>query len=115
MVVAETNSKDYGEGGWPGQIQTAVVGNPATIPPYSVVCLEWTVAKLPPPALALVVTNGAQYLVWTGLTNVIYNVEAASNLPGAWTIVGRVANTAPNFAFTNWGAALRHFYRLAVP
>ena len=48
------------------------------------------------------------------LTNVIYNVQAASNLPGGWVTLGRAANTVTNFGFTNWSAGQRQFYRLIV-
>jgi hypothetical protein len=48
-------------------------------------------------------------------TNAIYNVQAASNLPGGWTTLGRVANTVTNFGFTNWSAGQQQFYRLVVP
>ena len=99
----------------PVQIQTASVTNVVTIPEYSVVCLEWTVSNVPPPALAVTVTNGAQYLEWAGLTNVIYNVQAASSFPGGWTTLGRVVNTVTNFGFTNWSASQQQFYRLVVP
>ena len=86
-----------------------------TIPEYSVVRLEWTVSNLPAPTLALTVANATQNLQWTGQTNVIYNVQAATNLPGSWTTLGRVANTATNCRFTNWHAGPQQFYRLAVP
>jgi hypothetical protein len=46
---------------------------------------------------------------------VIYNVQAASNLPGGWTTLGRVPNTVTNFGFTNWSAGQQQFYRLVVP
>ena len=99
----------------PVQIQTATVTNGVAIPEYSVVRLEWTVSNVPPPALAVTVTNGSQYLAWAGLTNVIYNVQAANHLPGGWTTLGRVANTVTNFGFTNWSAGQEQFYRLVVP
>lgn len=43
-------------------IQTVPVANPVTIPEYSVVRLEWTVFDVPPPTLAVTVSNDAQNL-----------------------------------------------------
>ena len=97
------------------QIQTASVTNVLTIPEYSVVRLEWTVFNVPPPTLALTLSPTNQNLHWTGLANVIYNVQGVTNLLGSWTTLGRVANTATNFGFTNWNAGPQQFYRLAVP
>jgi len=54
-------------------------------------------------------------LRWAGLTNVTYNVQGVTNLLGSWTTLGRVANAATNFGFTNWSSDLQRFYRLAVP
>jgi hypothetical protein len=96
-------------------IRSATVTNSATIPKYSVVRLEWTVFTVPPPALAITVSNGTPDLQWTGLTNVIYNVQSLPGLLGAWTTLGRVANTQNNFSFTNWTSAPQQLYRLAVP
>jgi alpha-L-arabinofuranosidase len=98
----------------PVQIQTATVTNGVTIPEYSVVRLEWTIFTPPPSALAVSVSNSTQILHWAGLTNVIYNVEAATNLLGPWTTLGRVINTQTNFGFTNWNCGNQQFYRLAV-
>jgi hypothetical protein len=97
------------------QIQTASVTNVLTIPEYSVVRLEWAVSNVPPPTLALTLSPTNQNLHWTGLANVIYNVQGVTNLLGSWTTLGRVANTATNFGFTNWNAGPQQFYRLAVP
>ena len=41
----------------PVMIQTQTVTNPITIPEYSVVRLEWTVFDVPPPSLALTVSE----------------------------------------------------------
>ena len=97
----------------PIQIQTG--GNPVTIPPYSVMRLEWTVFNVPPPQVALTVSNATQYLSWAGLTNAVYTVQGVTNLLGSWTTLGRVANTATNFSFTNWNFGSQQFYRLVVP
>jgi hypothetical protein len=70
---------------------------------------------VPPPTLALTLSQTDQNLHWTGQTNVIYNVQGVTNLLGSWTTLGRVANTATNFGFTNWNAGPQQFYRLAVP
>ena len=96
-------------------IQAQMATNPVTIPEYSVVRLEWTVLDVPRPALTATVTDGVQILRWAGLTNVIYNVEAATNLPGSWTTLGRVVGAQTNLAFTNWNVGARQFYRLVVP
>jgi len=96
-------------------IQTTTVTNPVSIPEFSVVRLEWTAFSVPPPVLALTVSNAMQNLQWIGLTNVVYNVQGVTNLLGTWTTLGRVANPQTNFGFTNWNAGWQQFYRLAVP
>ncbi|HUC84822.1 MAG TPA: hypothetical protein VL970_06495 [Candidatus Acidoferrales bacterium] len=96
-------------------IQSMTATNPVTIPEYSVVRLEWEVSVVPPPLLATAVAGGAQNLAWNGLTNVIYNVQATTNLLANWTTLGRVAQTQTNFGFTNWSSTPQQFYRLAVP
>jgi hypothetical protein len=77
--------------------------------------LEWQVFDVPPSQLALTVSNATQNLRWVGLTNLVYNLQGATDLPGAWTTLGRVANTTTNFSFTNWIAGPQQFYRLVVP
>jgi hypothetical protein len=100
----------------PVGIQTQTASNPVTIPEYSVVRLEWTVFQVPPPALALTASNPARILGWTGLTNVTYDVQVATNLNGTWATLGKVSSTQTNFSFTdlNNNNSLR-FYRLVVP
>ena len=66
-------------------------------------------------ALAVTVSNSTQNCHWAGLTNVIYNVQGATNLLSTWTTLGRVANTATNFSFTNWNSGPQQFYRLVIP
>ena len=90
-------------------------GNPVTIPPYSVLRLEWQVFAVPQPKLALTASNQVQNLCWTGLTNVVYNMQGITNLLGGWTTLGRVLNTATNFGFTNWNPRPQQFYRLGAP
>jgi len=97
------------------QIQTGTTTNPVTIPEYSVVRLEWTVFAIPQTALSLTVSNSTQYLQWPGLTNVVYSVQATTNLLSDWSTIGRIANTQTNFSFTNWYSGPQQFYRLAVP
>ena len=97
------------------QIQTNTVTNPIIIPEYSVVRLEWTVFNVPPPSLAVSVSDGVATLSWAGLTNVTYAVQATTNLGGTWTTLGQVSNTRTNFAFTNWNTGTLQFYRLLVP
>jgi hypothetical protein len=100
----------------PVQIQTLVgVTNPVTIPQYSVVRLEWTVFNVPKPALRLASADPARALQWTGLTNVVYNVQGAANVLGPWTTLGRVASTETNFSFTDYPTGAEEYYRLVVP
>ncbi len=94
---------------------TMMVTNPVTISNYSVTRLEWTVLSVPSPTLSLAVTNETQSLQWAGLTNVVYNVQAVTNLLENWTTLGRITDSAPNFGFTNWNAGPEQFYRLEVP
>src|SRR5208282_3910533 len=82
------------------QIQSQTTNNPLTIPQYSVVRLEWTVFTVPQPSLSVTVSNSAQVLGWTGLTNVTYWVQGATNLTSSWSTLGRVASTRTNFSFT---------------
>jgi len=96
-------------------ILTNTVTNSVIIPEYSVVRLEWTVFSVPSPVLALTVSKATQDLQWTGLTNVVYNVQNANNLLGSWTTIGRVANITTSFSFTNWNSGSPQFYRLAIP
>jgi hypothetical protein len=99
----------------PVQIKTNTVMNPVMIPEYSVVRLEWTVTNVPPPQLSLVLSDGAQSISWTGLTNVMYSVQTATNLMSIWTTLGKVENAQTNFSFTNWSIASQQFYRAAIP
>jgi hypothetical protein len=95
--------------------QTNIVSNPVMIPEYSVVRLEWTVFNVPNASLAVTASNQTQHLSWTGLTNVVYNVQGITNLFGAWTTLGRVTDTTTNFGFTNWYYGPQEYFRLAVP
>jgi len=99
----------------PVEIQTQTATNPVTIPPYSVVRLEWTVFNVPPPSLALAVSNPVRTLSWVGLTNVTYAVQGATNLAGTWATLGKVSSTQTNFSFTDPDTASLRFYRLLVP
>jgi hypothetical protein len=96
-------------------INTATVTNVVEIPAYSVVRLEWTVSNPPPPALVVAVSNSVSYLQWAGLTNVIYNLQATTNLLGTWTTLGRLVETQTDFSFTNWNSGQQEFYRLLIP
>src|SRR5579883_2221021 len=96
-------------------IQTRAAANPLTVPQYSVVRVEWAATNIPAPTLALTLSNKAENLRWAGLSNVVYNVQAATNLPGTWTTLGRVANQDTNFSFTIWNGRSPQFYRLTVP
>jgi hypothetical protein len=97
------------------QIQTQIGGNPVTLPPYSVMRVEWKVFDVPPPALALSVSNATPILHWTGLTNVTYTVQRSPNLPSSWSTVGWISASRTNLAFTDWLTGPLQFYRLAVP
>jgi hypothetical protein len=96
-------------------IQMLAVTNPVAVPEYSVVRLEWSVFDVPPPVLTVAVSNAVQNLAWSGLTNVVYNIQVGTDLSGSWTTLDRVGNTATNFSFTNWNSGPQQFYRLAVP
>jgi hypothetical protein len=96
-------------------IRTQMAANPVTVPEYSVVRLEWTAFTVPRPTLSVTVSNAVQDLRWAGLTNVVYNIQAATNLLGAWTTLGRIASPQTNFGFTNWHSGSQQFYRLEVP
>jgi hypothetical protein len=65
--------------------------------------------------LTVSASQATQNLHWSGLTNVTYAVQGATNLAGAWTTLGRVANTRTNFSFTNWNSGRQQYYRLTVP
>ena len=97
------------------QIQTLTGGNPVTLPPYSVMRLEWQVFDVPQPLLTLNVANPATILHWTGLTNVTYTVQCSTNLSSTWSTVGWVPATQTQLAFTNWLTEPLQFYRIAVP
>jgi hypothetical protein len=96
-------------------IQTQTGGNPITLPPYSVMRVEWQVFDVPPPSLTLNVGNGTPILRWIGLTNVTYTVQRSPNLHSTWSTVGWLPATQTNLAFTNWLIGPLQFYRLAVP
>jgi hypothetical protein len=96
-------------------IEAQVTNNPVTIPEYSVVRLEWTVFAVPKPVLSLSLSNSVQVLHGTGLTDVTYAVQSATNLPGPWATQGKVSATQTNFSFTNCGTAVAQFHRVAVP
>ncbi len=97
------------------QIVTNTAANPVTIPEYSVVRLERTVFDVPKPAVTIPASTGAQILHWSGLTNVTYNVQAATDLLSSWTTLGKVASAQTNFVFTNRNAGAMQYYRLVVP
>jgi hypothetical protein len=97
------------------QIKSQTVSNPLTIPQYSVVRLEWTVFTVPPPALSLTVSNSTRTLQWSGLTNVAYSVQGATNLLGTWSTLGKIASSRTNFTFTDPDGGVARFYRIIVP
>ncbi len=96
-------------------IETNTASSPLTIPEFSVVRLEWTVFDVPRPVLSLSASRASQQLQWTGLSNVVYNVQGATNLPGTWTTLGRVPSATTHFAFTHWYSGPQQFFQLAVP
>jgi hypothetical protein len=96
--------------------QSLVTNNPVMIPPYSVVRLEWPSFTVSVPVLGIVPgAQGSRVLQWSGSTNVVYNVQCATNLPGAWTTLARVSSPQTNFAFTDYNTNGPLFYRLCVP
>ncbi len=97
------------------QIQTQTGGNPITLPPHSVMRVEWQVFDVPQPSLTLSVSNPITILHWTGMTNVIYTQQRSTNLPSAWSTIGCIPAAQTNLAFTNWLIGQLQFYRLAVP
>ena len=97
------------------QMQTQTGGDPVTIPPYSVMRLEWQVFDVPQPSLTLNVSNSTSILHWTGLTNVTYTVQRSTNLLSSWSTVGWIPATQTNLAFTDWLFGPLQFYRIAVP
>jgi hypothetical protein len=90
-------------------------GNPFTLPPYSVMRVEWRVFDVPPPALTLNVSHTNSILHWTGLTNMTYTVPRSPDLLAPWSTVGWLPAVQTNLAFTNWLTGPLQFYRLAVP
>ena len=96
-------------------ILSQLTNSPVLIPGYSVVRLEWVAFTLTPPRLSIAAANGQQDLAWLGQTNIIYDVEAATNLAGTWATLGRIAATQTNVAFTNWNQGPKQFYQLLVP
>jgi hypothetical protein len=96
-------------------IQSQLTNNPVTIPEFSVVRLEWTVFNVPQPVVNVVITNSTPTLQWTGLTNVVYNVQSAITLPATWMTLGKISSSQTNFTFTDPTLNGLRFYRLAVP
>jgi hypothetical protein len=107
----ETNSSAQDS---PVQIQSQTAANPVTVPAYSVVRLEWTIFNVPAPALSVTSTNAPLTLQWAGLTNVVYDVQASTNL-ARWATLGKVSSAQTNFSFTDLEAETFRFYRLIVP
>ncbi len=95
-------------------IQTQTATNPVTISQYSVVRLEWSVFNVPRPALAVAPTNGTFSLHWSGLTNVVYNVQSSSNLT-RWSTLAKVSSAQTNFTYTDLNTNALMYYRLLVP
>ena len=77
--------------------------------------IAWSVTNfvtVPPPVLTLESTN---ILHWQGLSNVMYSVQASTDLPGFATI-GTVVSTATNLSFTNLTSdGARRFFRVVYP
>jgi hypothetical protein len=100
----------------PVKIASNATTNPLVIPEYSVVRLEWTVASVPPPILSMVSANPTAALRWAGLSNIVYNVQAVTNLQTPlWPTLGRVSSAQTNFEFIDPVAHSASYYRLAVP
>jgi hypothetical protein len=96
-------------------IQSLTTNNPVSVPPYSVMRLEWTVSNVPPPVLSLTISSSIPTLQWSGPTNILYQVQSESDLFGTWTTLGEVLSSQTNSAFPDPNPTLLRFYRLVVP
>lgn len=99
----------------PVQIQAQTAGNPLTVPPYSVMRLEWSVFAVPPPSLRLLRSGTTNQLNWDGLTSVVYSLQGAAHLTDAWTTLGKVSGPQTNFSVSRPADTGTQFYRLQVP
>ncbi len=99
----------------PVTLQCQIAANPLTIPPYSVVRLEWTVFTVPRPVLGIAPASGGHLLSWLSVTNVIYAVQRATNPLASWTTMGKMTATQTNLSFTALESDSPRFFRLLVP
>jgi hypothetical protein len=97
------------------QLQTNTTANPVTIPEYSVVRLEWTVFDVPSPVVHVSYTNATPALLWTGLTNVVYDVQSLGNFPGMWATLEKISSAQTNFSTTDPDPGWQRYYRLIIP
>jgi len=97
------------------EAQTRTGSNPVEIPPYSVMRLEWEVFDVPPPAVTVSVSDSTPVLRWSGLTNVIYAVQAAANPLSSWSTIGWSSATNTNLTFTAWLNGPLQLFRVSVP
>jgi hypothetical protein len=96
-------------------IQTDTATNVVMIPEYSVVRLEWTVFSVPTSIISVAWSNSMPQFYWTGLTNVVYNVQGSTNLLANWLTLGKVPSQQTNFYFNDPVPNATRFYRLIVP
>ncbi len=66
---------------------------------------------VPSPTLAL---NSTNILRWQGVSNVIYSVQASTNLP-TFSTVGTAVSATTNVSFTNQGGGAQRFFRVVYP
>jgi len=79
------------------EIQTLTGGNPVTVPPYSVMRLEWQIFNVPPPLLTLNVSNATPILHWSAAA-VSRNRRAAGR--GRRIDLGRAIESAIGHSFS---------------
>ena len=67
------------------------------------------------PAPTLVI-DSPQVIVWQGLSNLLYTVEARTNFEaGGWTSIGTASSPGHTISFTNQAEASQGFYRVRYP
>jgi hypothetical protein len=96
------------------QVQTLAVTNPVSIPPYSVVRLEWQVFFVPVPLLTVKSTNSLFELSWPGLTNVNYVLQASTNF-ATWESLVTYSGSNTTKRYTEAPGGTFRFFRVMVP
>jgi hypothetical protein len=96
------------------QVHTLAVTNPVSIPPYSVVRLEWQVFFVPVPLLTVKSTNSLFELSWPGLTNVNYVLQASTNF-ATWESLVTYSGSNTTKRYTETPSGTFRFFRVMVP